>query len=113
MVELIRKLYKRRHSWETTIPMPLISVLDRTKKWDLLYKFDIGAKKWFLSFSEHKKVKKGEKEGIRRHIYIRGSSFATTLPVAILIGLDLKKAMFAHFEFDAKAKTWLVEVQNE
>ncbi len=113
MVELARKLYKRRHSWETTVPSTIVSLLDKTKKWDILYIFDEKAKKWFLTFSEHKKVKKGEKTGIRRHIYIRGSSLATTIPLPLLLGLDIKKELFAHFEFDLKTKGWTIGVADE
>lgn len=113
MVRLSRKLYKRRHSWEATIPMPLISLLDRSKKWDVLYKYDNKVKKWFLSFSEHKKVKKDENKAIRRHIYVRGSSFASTIPLPLMLGLDLNKRLAAKFEFDSRTQQWFLEVQNE
>jgi len=113
MVRLSRKLYKRRHSWEATIPMPIISTLDRSKRFDTIFKFDNKAKKWLLTFSEHKKVKKNEKEGIRRHIYVRGSSFATTIPLPLLLQLDGKKPPYAHFTFDPKTMQWMIEVDDE
>ena len=93
--------------------MPLISLLNRGKKWDILFKHDNKVKKWFLDFSEHKKVKKDETEGIRRHVYIRGSSFASTIPLPLMLGSDLSKNLFAHFEFDSKTKHWAIEVKNE
>jgi hypothetical protein len=55
MTELKRKLYKRGSSFETTIPMPLLFALDKSKKHNVLFKFDSKQNKWYLEFEETKK----------------------------------------------------------
>lgn len=57
MTVLKRKLYKRGSSYETTIPMPLLFALDKTKKHDVLFNFDAEQNRWYLDFEES-----GEKE---------------------------------------------------
>lgn len=48
MVEIKRKLYKRGSSFETTIPMPLLFAVDKTKKQQVVFKFDEEAKEWYI-----------------------------------------------------------------
>ena len=55
MTEIKRKLYKRGSSYETTIPMPLLFALDKTKKHNVLFKFDKKENRWYLEFEEVKK----------------------------------------------------------
>jgi hypothetical protein len=50
-----RKLYKRGSSFETTIPMPLLFALDKTKKHDVAFVFDPKSNKWFIEFEQAKK----------------------------------------------------------
>ena len=52
MVEFKRKLYKRGSSFETTIPMPLLFALDKSKKYDVIFAYDEEANKWFIKFEE-------------------------------------------------------------
>ena len=47
-----RKLYKRGSSFETTIPMPLLFALDKSKKYNVVFSFDADANKWFIKFEE-------------------------------------------------------------
>ncbi|MCC7573982.1 hypothetical protein KO361_00115 [Candidatus Woesearchaeota archaeon] len=47
-----RKLYTRGHSFETTIPKPLLFELDLDKKQNVVFKFDSKAKKWYIDFEE-------------------------------------------------------------
>lgn len=54
MAEFKRKLYKRGSSFETTIPMPILFELDKSKKHNVLFKFDTKNKKWFIEFEESK-----------------------------------------------------------
>ena len=62
MTELKRKLYKRGSSYETTIPMPLLFALDKTKKHNVVFKFDTKTHRWYVEFEESKKeVKHGKK----------------------------------------------------
>lgn len=49
-VEFKRKLYKRGSSYETTIPMPLLFALDKSKKYNVVFSFDQLANKWFIKF---------------------------------------------------------------
>jgi len=50
--EFKRKLYKRGSSFETTIPMPLLFALDKKRKYNVVFSFDINANKWFIKFEE-------------------------------------------------------------
>ena len=54
-VEFRRKLYKRGSSFETTIPMPLLFALDKSKKHNVVFSFDPVANKWFIKFEKEKK----------------------------------------------------------
>ena len=53
--EFKRKLYKRGSSFETTIPMPLLFALDKTKKHNVIFSYDVNANKWFVKFEEVEK----------------------------------------------------------
>ncbi len=48
MAEIKRKLYKRGSSYELTIPMSILFSVDKTKKNEVVFKFDEAKKKWFL-----------------------------------------------------------------
>ncbi len=49
--EFKRKLYTRGSSYETTIPMPLLFKLDlKSKKYNVLFKYDIETDKWYIDF---------------------------------------------------------------
>ena len=52
MTEIKRKLYKRGSSYETTIPMPLLFALDKTKKHSVVFKFDVNSYRWYIDFEE-------------------------------------------------------------
>ena len=56
--EIRRKLYKRGSSFETTIPMPLLFKLDKSKKYEVIFKYNSKNNKWYLDFKEIKKKKK-------------------------------------------------------
>ena len=58
-VEFRRKLYKRGSSYETTIPMPLLFALDKSKKHHVVFKFDPDSNKWYVEFEE---IKEGKSE---------------------------------------------------
>ena len=53
--EFRRKLYKRGSSFETTVPMPLLFALDKFKKHNVIFSYDINANKWFIKFEEIEK----------------------------------------------------------
>lgn len=55
MTIIKRKLYKRGSSFETTIPMPLLFALDKSKKHNVLFKFDSKLQKWYVEFEVAKK----------------------------------------------------------
>lgn len=54
MAEIRRKLYRRGSSFETTIPMPLLFALDKSKKHNVVFKFDSKSNKWYVEFEEIK-----------------------------------------------------------
>jgi len=55
MTEIIRKLYKRGSSFETTIPMPLLFALDKSKKHIVIFKYDAPSNRWYIEFEERGK----------------------------------------------------------
>ncbi len=55
MTELRRKLYKRGSSYETTIPMPLLFALDKSKKHNVVFRYERDKNRWYLEFEEAKK----------------------------------------------------------
>ena len=62
-MQIRRKLYKRGSSFETTVPMPLLYAVDRTKKYAVVFKFDREENKWYIEFEKIKqKQKKVENE---------------------------------------------------
>ena len=56
--EIRRKLYKRGSSFETTIPMPLLFKIDKSKKYEVIFKYDSKNDKWYVDFKEIKNKKK-------------------------------------------------------
>ena len=63
MTEIKRKLYKRGSSFETTVPMPLLFAIDKSKKHYVVFKFDESSNRWYVEFEEMKESKKeSEKE---------------------------------------------------
>jgi len=52
MAELKRKLYKRSSSFETTVPMPLLFAVDKTKKHSVVFKFDENLNQWYVEFEQ-------------------------------------------------------------
>lgn len=55
MTTIKRKLYRRGSSFETTIPMPLLFALDKSKKHNVLFSYDSKTNKWFVDFEVVKK----------------------------------------------------------
>jgi len=51
-LEFRRKLYKRGSSYETTIPVPLLFALDKSRKYNVVFSYDPLANKWFIKFEE-------------------------------------------------------------
>lgn len=50
--KLRRKLYKRGSSFETTIPMPLLFALDKSKKHNVVFNYDPTTGRWYIEFEE-------------------------------------------------------------
>ncbi len=104
-MEFKRSLYKRGHSYETTIPKFLLLGLDPKKKYDAVFEFKDN--KWYFSTDSTKKQKNFNK--IRRKLYPRASSFELTIPKILLYGLDLSKKHSIIFK--QKNKRWLIEIE--
>lgn len=49
---------------------------------------------------------------LRRKIYSRGGSHETTIPLQLLLGLDLKESNEAIFEYDPKMSRWYVRFEK-
>ena len=52
LVEIKRKLYKRGSSFETTIPMPLLFSIDKSKKQNVVFEFDESSNRWYIKIVE-------------------------------------------------------------
>jgi hypothetical protein len=63
MVEFKRKLYKRGSSFETTIPMPILMLLDKSRKYNVIFAYDGDANKWYIKFEE-----RGDKKGLDKRL---------------------------------------------
>ena len=61
MAEIKRKLYKRGSSFEITIPMPLLFAIDKSKKQNVVFKFDESSIRWYVEFEEMKQKEKEDK----------------------------------------------------
>lgn len=66
MTEFRRKLYKRGSSYETTLPMPLLFLLDKNQKHDVLFKLDPETGRWYLNFDKQKEKKSKKKQNIKQ-----------------------------------------------
>ena len=62
MTEIKRKLYKRGSSFETTIPMPLLFAIDKSKKHIVVFKFDDSKHKWYIEFEPLEKPEEQKEE---------------------------------------------------
>jgi hypothetical protein len=60
LAEIKRKLYKRGSSFEITIPMPLLFAVDKSKKHNVVFKFDSSKQQWYVEFEQVKESKKEE-----------------------------------------------------
>ncbi len=65
MTEFKRKLYKRGSSFETTIPMPLLFALDKTKKHNVVFKFDKKENRWYIEFEAQSEQSSAGRRGSR------------------------------------------------
>ncbi|MBU1198419.1 MAG: hypothetical protein KKF46_02750 [Nanoarchaeota archaeon] len=61
-MEFKRKLYTRGSSYETTIPMPLLFSIDKTKKHEVIFVFDSKTNKWYIEIKEKDKIPKEKNE---------------------------------------------------
>lgn len=103
------KLWRRSgQSFAATIPQVVTSFLDLSKKYDLEWLYDPKPQQWLLGFVEQgKKAKEGVK--IYTKLWKRSqNSYATTMPLAVLLHIDEKKAYDIEWEFDKKTQKWLV-----
>lgn len=48
LVEIRRKLYKRGSSFETTIPMPILFAIDKSKKHHVVFQYDEETRRWYI-----------------------------------------------------------------
>jgi len=52
MTTIKRKLYRRGSSFETTIPMPILFAIDKTKKHNVLFVYDEKDNRWYIDFEK-------------------------------------------------------------
>ena len=62
VVEFRRNLYKRGSSFETTVPMPLLFALDKSKKYNVVFSYDSIANKLYVKFEERGGANEKDKE---------------------------------------------------
>ncbi len=54
MATIRRKIYRRGSSFETTLPMPLLFAIDKSKKYNVVFSFDEETQRWYIEFEEMK-----------------------------------------------------------
>jgi hypothetical protein len=59
-MQIKRKLYTRRSSFETTIPAPLLFSIDKKRKHNVIFEYDPTTGRWFIRIQEQKEA--GEKK---------------------------------------------------
>lgn len=64
--EIKRKLYTRGSSFETTIPMPLLFKLNKSKKHNVIFKYDPKKDKWYIEFEEEKDTKNNKNQKTKK-----------------------------------------------
>jgi len=62
MVEIKRKLYKRGSSFETTVPMPLLFAIDKSKKHYVVFKYDDSSNRWYVELEKMEEEKEESSE---------------------------------------------------
>ncbi|MBS3136644.1 hypothetical protein J4401_06860 [Candidatus Woesearchaeota archaeon] len=50
--EFRRKLYRRGSSYETTIPMPLLFAVDKSRRHNVVFLFDPDNNRWYVKLEE-------------------------------------------------------------
>lgn len=61
-MQIRRKLYTRGSSFETTIPMPLLFSVDKSKKHEVVFEFDPKTNRWYVNIEENQKKKESTKK---------------------------------------------------
>ena len=49
---------------------------------------------------------------IKRKLYVRGSSYETTIPKPLLFSKNLKKKHQVNFVFDSEKNRWYIDVEE-
>ncbi len=57
MTEIRRKMYCRGSSFETTIPMPLLFAIDKSKKHNVVFRYEKETNRWYVEFEESRRKK--------------------------------------------------------
>lgn len=56
-MQLKRKLYTRGSSYETTIPAPLLFSIDKKRKHNVVFEYDVDSSRWYVSIEELEEAK--------------------------------------------------------
>ena len=107
------KLWKRSaKSYATTIPHALLFLIEEGKRYNVLWQYEANLAKWSVEFVESK-----EKEGNRRFLttlWKRSQrSYATTIPISVLIMMDEDKKYVVEWEFNKKIGKWVINLKND
>ncbi len=105
MRELTRKVYRRASSFEVTIPKPLLFGHDPSNL-HVVFSFE---GRFYLDFSQRRREGRNI---ISRSVYRRGTSYETTIPREMMVGLDPDRQLTARFRFESKTKRWYLEVDH-
>ncbi|MBW2971739.1 hypothetical protein KY359_01760 [Candidatus Woesearchaeota archaeon] len=62
MTSIRRKLYRRGSSYETTVPMPLLFALDKSRKHNVIFSYDQQSSRWYIDFEEAGELKEATKK---------------------------------------------------
>ena len=106
------RLWRRSEkSFATTIPQAILFMINPTKKYEVIWTYTPNSQKWSVDFVESDT--KQENILFKTSLWKRSqSSFATTIPQAVLLHIDEEKSYETIWEFDQKLKKWTITLQE-
>ena len=107
------RLWRRSEkSFATTIPQALLFMVNPEKKYNVLWQYDASSQKWSIDIVESDE-KKEQKTLFKTSLWKRSqSSYATTVPQAVLLHIDEEKTYKVTWEFDKKLQKWTTALQE-
>ncbi len=103
------KLWKRSaKSYATTIPHALLFLINDEKRYNVCWNYEESIDKWSVEFKEKSNQK------FTTTLWKRSQrSYATTIPISVLILMYENKNYELEWEFNKNLKKWVVTLKEE